>query len=159
MHLRLVGINAESVSCQVATISKASTLTQTGLKQKLTCVGGGRCVTAISRIKMPCRDQRQGKYKSTQSYRCGVLDADRFRAYSTTLHCIALRHAALSACLAFAAYLPIRRWRERARARRKPARGIMHAASLCLSACDLAGRGMDSPVSLERYGETINQKC
>lgn len=29
---------------------------------------------------------------------------------------------------------------------------------VCLSACDLADRGMDSPVSLERYGETINQK-
>lgn len=84
-----------------------------------------------------------------------MLDADRFRAYSTTLHCIALRHAALSACLAFAAYLPIRRSRERARAPLLRG-GCMHAASL--SACDLADRGMDSPVSLERYGETINQK-
>lgn len=41
MHSGLVSINAESVSCQVATISKVSTLTQNGLKQKLTRAGGG----------------------------------------------------------------------------------------------------------------------
>lgn len=77
-----------------------------------------------------------------------MLSADRFRAYSTALHCIALRHAAPNVCLALAAYSAI----EGARF----LRGGMHACSQ--SICDLADRGVDSPVSLGRYGDMINQK-
>lgn len=60
------------------------------------------------------------------SRRFEVLCADRCRAYSAALHCIALRHAAPNVCLAFAAHSAI----EGARFLRG---GCMHAASLSLT--------------------------
>lgn len=58
-------------------------------------------VTAINRIKTTMQGIGKGKHKSVSFCWCEVLGADRFRAYSSALHCIALRHAALEVFLAF----------------------------------------------------------
>lgn len=54
------------------------------------------------------------------------MSADRFRAFSAALHCIAVRHAAPNVCLALAAYSAV----EGARFLRG---GCMHAASLSVT--------------------------
>lgn len=78
---------------------------------------------------------------------CEVLGADRCRAYSTVLHCISLRHAALEVFLAFAGHSAV----EGAR--------FLRGGDACMqSVCDLADRGVHSPVSLERHAEVMNRK-
>lgn len=88
----------------------------------------------------------RGEIKSISFCWCEMCNADRFRASSTALHCIALRQAAHDVCLAFVADSAV----EGARFLRG---GCMHAVNLW------SGRSKSgwSDFALGRYGDMINK--
>lgn len=104
-------------------------------------------VTAINRIKITMQGRGQENTNQCRSVgaKCWVLIG--VAPTSTALHCILLRHAALEVFLAFAGHSAV----EGAR--------FLRGGDACMqSVCDLADRGVHSPVSLERHAEVMNRK-